>query len=152
MAVFLSGQKACSAGCRLTRSPWRLCSSPQYLAYRSLTLWACQSRPAFFFLACICFYFLALALRINPMSGIITALAFGYSTYNPAILAVGHETRCKPSPYLPGFLASLVLIFEKKYLTGLAALTAFFAISSRRQSPPDRLLWTDHCAFMTWPT
>src|SRR5579871_1302440 len=57
--------------------------SPQYLIYNILTLWL--PAPAnFFFLACICFYLLALALRINPYVAIGTALAYAYSTYNPS--------------------------------------------------------------------
>src|SRR6266542_6175813 len=48
-------------------------------------------KPAnFFFLACICFYFLCLVLRTKPWIGILAALAFAYSTYDPIIIGVGH--------------------------------------------------------------
>src|SRR5580658_9982984 len=47
------------------------------LFYGALTFYL--TKPAsFFFLACICFYFLAGALRINPYIGIIGALAYAY--------------------------------------------------------------------------
>src|SRR6478752_3838088 len=37
----------------------------------------------FFFLACICFYFLTQVLRVNPYLGIVGGLAYAYATYNP---------------------------------------------------------------------
>ena len=41
------------------------------------------AKPAsFFFLACVCFYFLSIVLRVNPYIGIIGALAYAYATYN----------------------------------------------------------------------
>jgi len=80
----------------------------------------------FFFLACICFYFLAQVLRSNPWVSIVGALAYAYATYNPVIVAVGHDTKMLSIALLPGLLGSLILIYEKKYLMG-AALTAFFA-------------------------
>ncbi|MFN2438722.1 MAG: YfhO family protein [Chitinophagaceae bacterium] len=78
---------------------------------------------AFFFLACICFYFLSQVLRINPYIGIIGALAYAYATYNPIIVAAGHDTKMYTLAYLPAFIASLILIYERKYWWG-AALTA----------------------------
>jgi hypothetical protein len=80
----------------------------------------------FFFLACICFYFLAQVLRANAWVSIVGALGFAYATYNPVIVAVGHDTKMLSIALLPGLLASLILIYEKKYLIG-AALTAMFA-------------------------
>lgn len=80
----------------------------------------------FFFLACICFYFLCLVLRINPYVGILGSLAFAYATYDPIIIAVGHNTKMLSMAYMPALLGSVLLIFRRKYWTG-AALTALFA-------------------------
>lgn len=80
----------------------------------------------FFFLACICFYFLCIVLRVNPYVGILGALAFAYATYNPIIVAVGHNTKMLSIAYMPAMLASVLLIFQRKYWLG-AALTALFA-------------------------
>jgi hypothetical protein len=89
-----------------------------------LSLWL--PNPAhFFFIACICFYFLALILRCNPYVAISTALAYAYCTYNPIIIAAGHETKMLALGYLPALIGSLFLIFNKKYIWG-TALTAFF--------------------------
>lgn len=79
----------------------------------------------FFFLACICFYFLSQILKINPYLGMISALAYAYATYNPIIVAAGHDTKMLAIAYLPAFIGSLLLVYEKKYLLG-AALTALF--------------------------
>jgi len=101
--------------------------SPQYLVYTILDLHLPD--PAnFFFLGCICFYILAMALRVNPYVGIIGALAYAYTTYNPAALAVGHETKIQAIEVMPAFLAGLLLIFEKRYWLGTATLALFTAL------------------------
>ena len=78
---------------------------------------------AFFFLACICFYFLTQVLRINPYVGIFGALAYAYATYNPVIIVVGHETKMWSIALMPSVIAAVILVYEKKYLLG-GALTA----------------------------
>lgn len=81
-------------------------------------------RPiSYFFLASICFYFLTQILRINPYIGLIGGLAYAYTTYNPIIISAGHDTKMMSIALLPAFIASLMLIYNKKYLWG-AALTA----------------------------
>ena len=76
-----------------------------------------------FFLASICFYFLAQVLGFNVIISIIGALAYSYATYNPIIVMVGHITKMHTLAYLPFFIGSLILLFQKKYLIG-ATLTA----------------------------
>jgi hypothetical protein len=79
----------------------------------------------FFFLACICFYFLAIVLRVNPYVGIMGALAYAYATYNPVIIGAGHVTKMLTMAYTPALLGSILLIYDRKYWIG-AALTALF--------------------------
>jgi hypothetical protein len=81
---------------------------------------------SFFFLACICFYFLTQVLRINPYIGIIGGLVYAYATYNPILVATGHETKIQSIAILPALIASIMLIYERRYLWG-AALTALFS-------------------------
>ncbi|HWK07792.1 MAG TPA: hypothetical protein VNS58_29370 [Puia sp.] len=96
--------------------------APQYFLYDIVTLYL--KKPAnFFFLACLCFYFLTQVLRVNPYIGIIGGLAYAYATYNPVIVAVGHDTKMQSIALLPAFIGGLLLIYEKKYWWG-AALTA----------------------------
>ncbi|RYZ00509.1 MAG: hypothetical protein EOO11_01250 [Chitinophagaceae bacterium] len=79
----------------------------------------------FFFLACICFYFLCCVLRVNPYIGIFGALSFAYATYNPIIISVGHDTKMWSIAYMPAVLGSILLIFDRRYWLG-AGLTALF--------------------------
>ncbi len=90
-----------------------------------LTLWL--PKPAnFFFLACICFYILCMAYRTHFLVAILGSLAFAYSTYDPVIIAVGHDTKMMAIAYMPGMIAGLYLLYEKKYASGLA-ITVLFA-------------------------
>ena len=84
-------------------------------------------KPAnYFFLACICFYILCMVLRINVAVAVFGSLAYAYSTYNPIIIAVGHETKMLAIAYMPGLLAGLLLLYKKNYVVGLM-VTALFA-------------------------
>lgn len=80
----------------------------------------------FFFLACICFYIFCLVLRVNPYVSIIGALGYAYATYNPVIIGAGHDTKMLSIALLPGLIAGLILIYERRYWLG-AGLTAAFA-------------------------
>ncbi len=98
----------------------------------------------FFFLACICFYFLCVILRVRSIFGILGALAFAYATYNPIITAVGHDTKMLSIAYMPALLASIILIYEKKYWLG-AGLTALFTSVLIIQNHPQ----IDYYLFLT---
>lgn len=80
----------------------------------------------FFILACFGFYFLAIALRMNPWLGMTGALGYAYATYNGIIVSVGHDTKMLSIAYLPALLAAIWMIYEKRYWIG-TALTALFS-------------------------
>jgi hypothetical protein len=80
---------------------------------------------SFFFVACICFYFLCIVLRINPWISILGGLAYAYSTYDPVIIMVGHVTKMAAMAYAPAVLGAFLLILQKKYWTGTALLLLF---------------------------
>jgi hypothetical protein len=87
------------------------------------------AKPAsFFFAACICFYFLAMVLRVNPWVGMIGALAYAYATYNPVIVSVGHDTKIQSIALLPAVIGGLILICEKRYWLGMALLSMLTAL------------------------
>src|SRR3954471_24554689 len=81
---------------------------------------------SFFFLACICFYFLSQVLRVNPYIGIIGAIAYAYATYNVVIVGAGHDTKMQALALMPAFIGSIMLVYDGKYLWG-GALTALFS-------------------------
>ncbi|MDR3711982.1 MAG: hypothetical protein P4L51_04140 [Puia sp.] len=87
----------------------------------------------FFFLACICFYFLSLVLRIDPRIGILAALSYAYSSYDPIIIVVGHETKMLAIAYAPGVIAGLLVLYDRQYVWGTALLTLFFALQMSTQ-------------------
>jgi hypothetical protein len=102
-------------------------ANPLSLGYIQAVITLGLSKPiSFFFLACICFYFLSQVLQVNPYAGIIGALAYAYATYNPVIIAAGHDTKMMAIAYMPAVIGSILLVYEKKYLIG-AACTALFA-------------------------
>jgi hypothetical protein len=68
-----------------------------------------------FFLACLSFYILCMALRVKPVVGIMGALAFAFATYNPIIIVAGHVTKMFAIAYMPLLLAGLIFTFEKRY-------------------------------------
>ena len=78
--------------------------------YEALTL-NLRKPVSFFFLACVCFYFLTRVLKTNPYIGIIGALAYSYATYNPVIIAAGHDTKMQCIALLPALIGSLILIY-----------------------------------------
>ncbi len=77
----------------------------------------------FFFLACICFYILALVLGVRPVVGMLGALAYSFSTYNPVIVAAGHDTQMLATGFMPLLMAGLLSIYHKKYWLGIALTT-----------------------------
>ncbi len=81
---------------------------------------------SFFFLACICFYFLCVVAGANSWVSIMGALTYAYCTFDPIIVAVGHDTQMLSIGYAPAVLAGLLLLFQKRYWSGFA-VTAFFA-------------------------
>ena len=82
----------------------------------------------YFFLACLSFYILLQAMRINPWVSIMAAIAYSYSTFDPIIINVGHNTQMLAIGYAPGIVAALLLIFQKRYLLGTAILAIFFGL------------------------
>lgn len=79
----------------------------------------------FFFLACICFYILCMCIRLRPYIAIVGSLAFAYCTYDPILVGAGHDTKFLAMAYMPALLGSVILIYNKKYISGLI-LTALF--------------------------
>lgn len=80
----------------------------------------------FFFLSCISFYFLCICFRIRPYVAILGSLAFAFSSFNPILAAAGHDTELLALAYAPALIGGIILIFDKKYISGFV-LTALFA-------------------------
>ena len=77
----------------------------------------------FFFLACLCFYILCLALRTRSVVAVLGGLAYAFSTYNPVVINAGHDTQMLATAFMPLLIAGLICTYEKKYWLGLALTT-----------------------------
>lgn len=82
----------------------------------------------FFFLACICFYFLCLCLKIRPYAGIVAALGYAYCSFSPIMIAAGHNTQMLAMGYAPAVIGAVILVFDRKYLLGFALAGLFTAL------------------------
>lgn len=103
----------------------------------------------FFFLACLCFYFLCIVLQLRILPAVLGSLAFAYATYNPVIISAGHDTKMLTLAYMPALLGSLLLIFEKKYWTGTALTALFTSVLISMNHPQIAYYFFITVAFMT---
>ena len=78
------------------------------------------SPASLFFLSCICFYILTQVLKLKPWIGILGALAYSFASYNAIITMVGHVTKFATMGYAPLVLAGILLLMQRKYITGFA--------------------------------
>ena len=103
----------------------------------------------YFFLACVCFYILCMVLRINVVVAVLGSLAYAYSTYNPIIIAVGHETKMLAIAYMPALLAGLLLLYQKKYVVGLMVTALFASMEIGANHPQINYYFIIIAGFMT---
>jgi len=82
----------------------------------------------YFFVACVCFYFLCSILGIRYLLAIMAAIAFAYATYDPVIIAVGHNSKIQSLSLFPATLGAFLLLLQRKYWWGMALLSIFFGL------------------------
>jgi len=87
----------------------------------------------FFFIACVCFYILTQVLGLNLLLSLLGSIAYAYSTYDPILAAVGHETKFMALGYMPAVLAGILLILRGRYLGGTALTALFFGMEVSTQ-------------------
>ncbi|WP_343690850.1 YfhO family protein [Chitinophaga sp.] len=91
------------------------------------TLW--MPKPInFFFLAAISFYFLSVVLGARSWIGVLGAVAYAYSSYDPIIVGAGHDTKMMAIAYIPAVLAGIILLTQKKYTIGVAVTAVFMSL------------------------
>ena len=80
-------------------------------------------KPVYYlFLAALCFYLLCIVIGINSWVSILGGIAYAYCSYNPVLIAGGHDTKLLSMAYAPAVLAGLQLIFKRNYWIGAAVL------------------------------
>ena len=65
------------------------------------------------FLALLCGYILLVALGVRPLVAVAGAVALGFSSYNLAILAAGHNTKSLALAYAPLVLGGLLVTYRR---------------------------------------
>lgn len=83
-------------------------------------------KPVYYlFIASLCFYILSLTIGANPWISILGGIAYAYCSYNPILIAVGHDTKLMSMAYAPAVLTGILLIFKQRYWLGAAVLLVF---------------------------
>jgi hypothetical protein len=72
------------------------------------------------FLALLCGYVLLVALGVRPLIAVAGAVALGFSSYNLAILAAGHNTKSLALAYAPLVLGGLLVTYRRDKWLGAA--------------------------------
>ncbi len=83
---------------------------------------------SFFFIACVCFYILTQVFELSLLLSLLGSIAYGFATFNPILVAVGHDTELLAIGYMPAVIAGVLLILRGKYLGGAAVMTLFFSL------------------------
>lgn len=73
------------------------------------------------------FYILALFLRINPIIGLIGAIAFGFASYEIIIIQAGHLTKSMATAFMPPLLGAFIYSFRTNRWWGVAFSGLFMA-------------------------
>lgn len=77
------------------------------------------------FLSMLGFFFLLRVLKVNRWIAVAGAIAFALSSYFLIIIEVGHNSKAHALAYMAPLIASLILLYRKKYMLG-GVLTALF--------------------------
>ncbi|MDP4212831.1 MAG: YfhO family protein [Bacteroidota bacterium] len=91
-------------------------------------------KPIFyFFIASVCFYILTQVFRLNFLLSVLGSIAYAFATFNPILVAAGHETELMAIGYMPAVVAGVLLILRGRYLGGAAVTTLFFGMQVSTQ-------------------
>lgn len=80
---------------------------------------------AYFFMAALGFYLLCTVLGASPWVALLGAIGYAYSSYDPIIIATGHDSKMLALSYMPAVVAGLMLILRKKYALGAGVMALF---------------------------
>ena len=87
------------------------------------------------FVALLCGYVLLVALGVRPLVAVAGAVALGFSSYNLAILAAGHNTKSWALAYAPLVLGGLLLAMRGNRWLGAALFTLGLTLNVRVNHP-----------------
>jgi hypothetical protein len=104
-------------------------SNPFNLIYLHKVFSLFLGKPfVFYFLLCIGFYFLSQVYGVDYRIGILGSLAYAYASFSSILVIAGHETQVLAMAYMPAVLASILLVYKKRYWIGAAATALFMGL------------------------
>lgn len=80
------------------------------------------------FLYCVGFYILLIALGVSPWLAIVGSIAFALSSYNLIYLEAGHITKTQAIAMMAPSLAGIILLFRHKYFAGFLVFSLFLGM------------------------
>ncbi|SFQ32066.1 YfhO family protein [Hymenobacter arizonensis] len=83
------------------------------------------------FLALLCGYILLVALGVRPLVAVAGAVALGFSSYNLAILAAGHNTKSIALAYAPLVLGGVLVAYRRDKWLGAALFAVGLTLNVR---------------------
>jgi hypothetical protein len=83
------------------------------------------------FLALLCGYILFVALGVRPLVAVVGAVALGFTSYNLAILAAGHNTKSLAIAYAPLVLGGLLATYWRNKWLGAALFAVGLTLNIR---------------------
>ena len=83
------------------------------------------------FLALLCGYVLLVALGLRPLVAVVGAVALGFTSYNLAILAAGHNTKSLALAYAPLVLGGLLATYRRNRWLGAALFAVGLTLNIR---------------------
>lgn len=80
-----------------------------------------------FLLHMICFYLMALMMRIRPLIAILGAFAFAFASYEIIIVQAGHNSKALAAAFAPPVLGAFYYAFKRNWKWGTALSAVFMA-------------------------
>ena len=99
------------------------------LKWKPLTLFQLVEHPFdFLFISMISMFLLVYVLKVSPYMGAAAAIGYAFMTFTMSSFEAGHITKVLAMSLLPGVIAGLMLLNQKKWLQGGVALGLFFGM------------------------
>lgn len=74
------------------------------------------------------FFIFSLSLRIDPLTSLIGAIAYGFSSYFIIIIEAGHNTKALALAYLPPMIGGVISILRGRYWVGALITVVFLGL------------------------
>lgn len=90
---------------------------------------------AILFIYLIGFFILLVSLKVDKWLSMVGAIAFALSSYNIIIIIAGHITKAYAIGFMAPALAGVLLLFDKKYISGAILTTLSLGMQLAKNHP-----------------